>query len=217
MKAFQSTRPSRGETRPGTPAARYTAFQSTRPSRGETVSSAEVRISGAISIHSPLAGRDAHRRHRRALVDGFQSTRPSRGETCYSVPGQYAAIIFQSTRPSRGETGADVALLHQLHISIHSPLAGRDTNRVHDKVRVTISIHSPLAGRDREHREQFSAGSDFNPLAPRGARRCVVLRTFFLKRHFNPLAPRGARHEYPGSASGPPNDFNPLAPRGARQ
>ena len=33
-------------------------FQSTRPSRGETVMNAELKAIGAISIHSPLAGRD---------------------------------------------------------------------------------------------------------------------------------------------------------------
>ena len=79
--------------------------------------------------------------------------------------------------------------------------------------------------------------TDFNPLAPRGARHAVD-NAFIVHRvfqstsssrsqtllqgnvlssavYFNPLAPRGARQKAQ-IASGSFCDFNPLAPRGAR-
>ena len=103
--AFQSTRPLRGATRlPGrvhpapahfNPRAPCGArprimfvrlwrmiFQSTRPLRGATTFAvSEIMWSYDISIHAPLAGRDAFTR---ASVDAyalFQSTRPLRGAT----------------------------------------------------------------------------------------------------------------------------------------
>ena len=124
-----------------------------------------------ISIHSPLAGRD---------------------QLCLDLGHNLRR--FQSTRPSRGETGVFIGLCKSRMISIHSPLAGRDdvvsSRRV---VFLQISIHSPLAGRDPgAFRLSLFLGLDFNPLAPRGARRQA------------------------GGVAGGPDDFNPLAPRGAR-
>ena len=67
-----------------------------------------------------------------------------------SVPGSsVTGTKFQSTRPSRGETGRG---------------AGR-------RRRECISIHSPLAGRDKGRDSGATEGINFNPLAPRGARR----------------------------------------------
>ena len=78
-------------------------FQSTRPSRGETRRVRQVLPDVYISIHSPLAGRDWTARRSCWAWQAFQSTRPSRGET---PPGAKVGVllIFQSTRPSRGET-----------------------------------------------------------------------------------------------------------------
>ena len=167
-------------------------FQSTRPSRGET--------------NSPLT---------RATPSLFQSTRPSRGETHetkrtvgtignfnplaprgarrHDRPGAGGILQFQSTRPSRGET------------------AHWRRERAHD----VISIHSPLAGRDTSRRRIGGLTNDFNPLAPRGARR-VQTDVQPIVNNFNPLAPRGARLRRNGWASTSRN-FNPLAPRGARR
>ena len=123
---FQSTRPLRGETNQPVQRGGLYGFQSTRPLRGETVSSAEVRISGALSIHSPLAGRDRTAGRNRRNRCNFQSTRPLRGETstnprivenvdtfnplapCGARPRRFGFLrvgrVFQSTRPLRGET-----------------------------------------------------------------------------------------------------------------
>ena len=78
-----------------------------------------------ISIHSPLAGRDPHQ-SAQCVYQRFQSTRPSRGETAGTV-WKRVKSIFQSTRPSRGETRRCDLLGGHAAISIHSPLAGRDS------------------------------------------------------------------------------------------
>ena len=166
-------------------------FQSTRPSRGETMLPDEKRAIRQISIHSPLAGRDAETINNEEGATIFQSTRPSRGETTSTmfVTRLYG---FQSTRPSRGETYPAASSSPACPISIHSPLAGRDP---------------------RKWRRRRPSGY-FNPLAPRGARQDDPVRGRRAA-DFNPLAPRGARR--PSSwALRPRRNFNPLAPRGAR-
>ena len=124
-----------------------------------------------ISIHSPLAGRDRGR-IRRPVPDGDFNPLAPRGARRAAGHDRRAGRIFQSTRPSRGETWIGLPPDEDMDISIHSPLAGRDRP----------------AGGDAEAR------GNFNPLAPRGARR--GLSTVWHRRDdFNPLAPRGARQQ----------------------
>ena len=178
LSTFQSTRPSRGETRwTGWPCT-CRAFQSTRPSRGETPHGSEIsdpvthfnplaprgarldmdvpsKVPLYISIHSPLAGRDQSFLQRVFTGSSISIHSPLAGRD--RAGGDIVADHdgFQSTRHSRGET----------HLC---PECGR---------KMIISIHSPLAGRD------------------------IVLR--YIKRrtrYFNPLAPRGARQEYIGQS-----------------
>ena len=123
---------------------------------------------------------------------------------------------FQSTRPSRGET---------LMIFFAS-------------VRVHISIHSPLAGRDRQQIRHRGTLQDFNPLAPRGARPTEATET---PTPFSFQSTRPSRGETGGSGADKRHRrgfqstrpsrgetaatpswrgwayFNPLAPRGARR
>ena len=104
-REFQSTRPSRGETKATTCARRlHSRFQSTRPSRGETLKYDRTDAVNTL----------------------FQSTRPSRGETPPGRMLSFSLPLFQSTRPSRGETPAPPMPAAPQAISIHSPLAGRD-------------------------------------------------------------------------------------------
>ena len=104
---------------------------------------------------------------------------------------------------------------------------------------VTISIHSPLAGRDLRPGECRPCRSDFNPLAPRGARlsREMItgtegkkfqstrpsrgetlggwVRVFAIRISIHsPLAGRDGIHNALGKIWY--SNFNPLAPRGAR-
>ena len=102
-----------------------------------------------------------------------------------------------------------------------------------------ISIHSPLAGRDSNGQQYGAARRDFNPLAPRGrdagVEASVTRDPEFqstrpsrgetspdggpvkLRKYFNPLAPRGARRPSPPAGRPRTTYFNPLAPRGARR
>ena len=102
-----------------------------------------------ISIHAPLAGRDAINATIIIKAAEFQSTRPLRGATqtgrslrtgtpnfnprapcgarlipCGNVR---AFILFQSTRPLRGATAIRRRYQRRGDISIHAPLAGRDS------------------------------------------------------------------------------------------
>ncbi len=79
-------------------------FQSTRPSRGETLPKRWQRISDR--DFNPLAPRGARR---------------------FGIMAEKHYKEFQSTRPSRGETSQDRGWLMRCIISIHSPLAGRDS------------------------------------------------------------------------------------------
>ena len=56
--------------------------------------------------------------------------------------------MFQSTRPLRGATDIVNARKISFMVSIHAPLAGRDTNPHIVTSIATVSIHAPLAGRD---------------------------------------------------------------------
>ena len=85
---------------------------------------------------------------------------------------------FQSTRPLRGATFRRIQPRGGILISIHAPLAGRDTHRVRKKNRKRIiSIHAPLAGRDCGEMVQARVSDDFNPRAPCGARLSLWMRS----------------------------------------
>ena len=57
----------------------------------------------------------------------------------------------------------------KLIISIHTPLAGSDSQPDHtDRAEHTISIHTPLAGSDSQYAQEFLIVQDFNPHSPRG-------------------------------------------------
>ena len=167
-------------------------FQSTRPSRGETRHKIRLDIVRRISIHSPLAGRDhpnssmaprqanfnplaprgARPRSNRigSGADNFNplaprgARRPRAGFFSFQII-DFNPLAPRGARPRRGEAGRG-----NCHISIHSPLAGRDESRSIVQVQ----------------------GSHFNPLAPRGARHSTSMSPYVTP-YFNPLAPRGAR------------------------
>ena len=98
---------------------------------------------------------------------------------------------FQSTRPLRGGTMMSRHPTPRASISIHPPLAGRDSGRRSPRRLRPISIHPPLAGRDKKLVQAKYTVADFNPPAPCGAGRSGrLLRRG--RRDFNPPAPCGA-------------------------
>ena len=60
----------------------------------------------------------------------FQPTRPLRGATLKNSTASRGIDLFQSTRPLRGATLHAAQLRPFQHISIHAPLAGRDSKSV---------------------------------------------------------------------------------------
>ena len=99
--------------------------------------------------------------------------------------------LFQSTRPLRGGTMMSRHPTPRASISIHPPLAGRDSGRRSPRRLRPISIHPPLTGRDKKLVQAKYTVADFNPPAPCGAGRSGrLLRRG--RRDFNPPAPCGA-------------------------
>ena len=127
--AFQSTRPLRGATADVVAAlVNGDQFQSTRPLRGATARRRQARSGerGDFNPRAPCGARPARRRETTATLSTFQSTRPLRGATRHGrAPRREEA--FQSTRPLRGATFASTVSTGARPISIHAPLAGRDS------------------------------------------------------------------------------------------
>ncbi len=111
-----------------------------------------------------------------------------------------------------GGTGAEVSR----SISIHALREERDSELENaTSISQTISIHALREERGICVLVITPIWSNFNPRAPRGARRAFE-RYIYLKGYFNPRAPRGARRSHGGLGVPQNIDFNPRAPRGAR-
>ena len=148
------------------------------------------------------------------MADRFQSTLPLRGATRHRMT-MMVPTVFQSTLPLRGATLQVCDFWGTARmISIHTPLAGSDSDFQRKLSGETISIHTPLAGSDvlawpaRVHRSISIhtplAGSDITldwdiaqreisihtPLAgsDRSCRRRAGRRVYF-----NPHSPCGER------------------------
>ena len=101
-----------------------------------------------VSIHSPLAGRDTKSLKALTGTTWFQSTRPSRGETYAPHAGTHSGKRFNPLAPRGARPGNLTLYPHKEEVSIHSPLAGRDSSPAEWLAGLCVSIHSPLAGRD---------------------------------------------------------------------
>ena len=145
---FQSTRPSRGETA-GTVWKRVKSiFQSTRPSRGETRRCDLLGGHAAISIHSPLAGRDDE------------------------VPRSPGLPSISIHSPLAGRDSAPWCRCSGT--GYFNPLAPRGARRRPGRGPPPRRDFNPLAPRGARRADQPQRPGlheNFNPLAPRGARR----------------------------------------------
>ncbi len=101
-----------------------------------------------ISIHAPLAGRDAGSTHALLSVRIFQSTRPLRGATA----SRSAVCSAPSPRHTRAPCGARLLLCSSgtcsLIASYTRPLRGATQTRPDPQGDGARVIHAPLAGRD---------------------------------------------------------------------
>ena len=213
---FQSTRPLRGATTRRRRHDRTPPFQSTRPLRGATSRGSCTTSSRRISIHAPLAGRDALRPQPRAGAPQFQSTRPLRGATRPPQKAASAQDYFNPRAPCGARRQMKQCISRCCAISIHAPLAGRDDESQDDAVQApAISIHAPLAGRDAISVQTSSLPSTFQSTRPlRGATK-ASFQISRLRSYFNPRAPCGVRRDK-GGAKWIRHDFNPRAPCGVR-
>ena len=101
----------------------------------------------------------------------FQSTRPARGATARRI-ASISSGVFQSTRPVRGATRM---------------------SRTPGNRKMIFQSTRPARGATLLAWVGFLLIQNFNPRAPRGARRYRSLRYRFCFYYFNPRAPRGAR------------------------
>ena len=139
--------------------------------RGATVGDQVRPQSELISIHAPLAGCDIDDLIPYANNAKFQSTHPSRGATrAIWIPHSWRKY-FNPRAPCGARQRQHDALLRQ-------PL---------------ISIHAPLAGRDSASMTHFFASPLFQSTRPvRGATSCAIT-ALIMTIYFNPRAPCGAR------------------------
>ena len=100
---------------------------------------------------------------------------------------------FQSTRPARGATSRSLSAALDRCISIHAPREGRDHN-IAETPTLTKNFN-PRAPRGARRRIRFPFGrtSDISIHAPREGRDTVFLISTIPMSYFNPRAPRGAR------------------------
>ena len=106
------------------------------------------------------------------------------------TPGKISE--FQPTPPARTETLSDLFSATPLLISTHSAREDGDNAGYSLFGKPIISTHSAREDGDGYLKKKESWLIYFNPLRPRGRRRCCV-RPPVLRIYFNPLRPRGRR------------------------
>ena len=147
-----------------------------------------------ISIHVPREGHDQPPDISMTVFMIFQSTCPARGTTFYYASFSSLSLVFQSTCPARGTTS------HLLNVAVEINI-----------FQSTCPARGTTHWRGFDRRRQ----RDFNPRAPRGARRVRGL-IHEIAEHISIHVPREGHDISLEVISTIPIDFNPRAPRGAR-
>ena len=123
---FQSTRPLRGGTFLSQNGITFYVFQSTRPLRGGTGPRCDERGRGTDFNPPAPCGAGPNKRAANRHNQNFNPPAP-----CGAGPDRHGYFffihVFQSTRPLRGGTSTHYKGGDTMAISIHPPLAGRDT------------------------------------------------------------------------------------------
>ena len=168
---FQSTLPLRGAT-PQKPDAihRQSIFQSTLPLRGATsTATLSVRLDRYFNPHSPCGERPVQSNPSTSFPFYFNPHSPCGERQPLMDVGTHDGV-FQSTLPLRGATKSYGNVQFHLLISIHTPLAGSDSNASIKSSFGNISIHTPLAGSDIFHTLLKLRARHFNLHSPCGER-----------------------------------------------
>ena len=150
-----------------------------------------------ISIHVPREGHDEPRMSAIGVCSGFQSTCPARGTTLCLGRADADARNFNPRAPRGARRRGTGKTYGAFAISIHVPREGHDMLCQKLTVSVSpfqstcpargttppklgvigtdaISIHVPREGHDADGGAFPGFGYDFNPRAPRGARRDAI-------------------------------------------
>ena len=133
------------------PGSRCTDFNPRAPCGTRPSERRNGRAGADISIHAPRVGRD--------YID-----REAAIEICISIHA-----------PRVGRDCAATITRCWRQISIHAPRVGRDQELTPDAHRTSISIHAPRVGRDCILSIRKTLLSYFNPRAPCGTRRALVI------------------------------------------
>ena len=173
-RRFQSTCPARGTT----PLTRVVypcpAFQSTCPARGTTCHNAQQRPRNA--YFNPRAPRGA-----RLSISAYSSRVGS----------------FQSTCPARGTTPCCAGFKFFFRISIHVPREGHDPNLAAWAASYAqFQSTCPARGTTTSTRLQGAYTRQFQSTCPARGTTGHLRRGFLRLDNFNPRAPRGARRAY---------------------
>ena len=189
------------------------AFQSTRPMRGATGCAVGFDVPVSVSIHAPHAGRDC-RMIVSEPVEGVSIHAPHAGRDPIIWIARETSPMFQSTRPVWGATDMYMHLCTNRSFQSTRPVWGATAANHHVPNRDLVSIHAPRVGRDVDQAAPLCPLQSFNPRAPCGARRFLIV---FSSQNpgFNPRAPCGARPSQ-GIVFHRQSGFNPRAPCGAR-
>ena len=124
-----------------------------------------------ISIHAPLAGRDTMS-YFHGVYNSISIHAPLAGRDKPSIDTMQAIMLFQSTRPLRGATELDDNSHNTPeHFNPRAPCGARPAVLMGVVMCGVISIHAPLAGRDSPTLKCPLYQTNFNPRAPCGARR----------------------------------------------
>ena len=170
----------------------------------------------------------------------FQSTLPGWGATPPLAPSAQVFLVFQSTLPGWGATSVWSVIVDLLHISIHTPRMGSDSQSASDPkaLRKYFNPRSPDGERpDTLSNFPFSSifqstlpgwgatrvsmwcrscRTNFNPRSPDGERRRMELTKRRRTSYFNPRSPDGERLQSDFQTR-PNTYFNPRSPDGERQ
>ena len=160
--------------------------------RGATRASYRYPGARKISIHAPLAGRDTMS-YFHGVYNSISIHAPLAGRDKPSIDTMQAIMLFQSTRPLRGATELDDNSHNTPeHFNPRAPCGARPAVLMGVVMCGVISIHAPLAGRDSPTLKCPLYQTNFNPRAPCGARRDPP-KPRNRPADFNPRAPCGAR------------------------
>ena len=172
---------------------RYCVFQSTRPARGATFWRAFLEATADISIHAPREGRDLRVSRSHTPARYFNPRAPRGARPSWTGSPSISSRNFNPRAPRGARLVCDPHSGRQHDFNPRAPRGARQ-RRTHGQLRGGgISIHAPREGRDWVTITPDPNDGTFQSTRPaRGATDAQDLRPR-RARNFNPRAPRGAR------------------------